>query len=198
MILLWTLIGFGLGSLPFSLWVGRLLLHADIRDYGDGNPGATNLWRAGSPPAAVLGALLDAAKAAAPVSIAHFVLHIEGWWLVPIALAPLAGHAFSPLLRFRGGKAVASTFGVWIGLTGVGGVLMLAVCFGVIYAFNSADAWTPVLGLTSWLVFLVLRDAELSLRAVATVNLALIMYRHREDLVEGARRRRWLLARKSS
>lgn len=198
MTLLWTLIGFGLGSLPFSLWVGQLFRHVDIRDCGDGNPGATNLWRAGSPPAAVLGALLDVAKAAVPVAIAHFVLHIEGWYLAPIALAPLAGHAFSPLLRFRGGKAVASTFGVWIGLTGVTGVLMLAVCFAVVYAFNSSEAWTPVLGLTSWLVYLVLRDADLSLRAVATVNLALIMHRHREDLVKGARRRPWLLARKSS
>jgi glycerol-3-phosphate acyltransferase PlsY len=46
--LTWTLIGFLLGSLPISVWLGRLVLRTDIRSYGDGNPGGTNVIRAGN------------------------------------------------------------------------------------------------------------------------------------------------------
>ena len=131
MVVFMTIVGFAAGSLPLSLWLGRLALGVDIREYGpDRNPGAGNVWRAGGPALGVAAAALDIAKAAVPIAVARLVLGVSGWALLPVALAPILGHDFSPLLRFRGGKGVAATFGAWLALAGPLAMLALAVCFG--------------------------------------------------------------------
>jgi acyl phosphate:glycerol-3-phosphate acyltransferase len=107
-------LSFVCGSLPFSVWLTRLLLHQDVRRYGDGNPGATNVVRAGSNGVGLLVLVLDISKAAAPVGWAYFDLGYRGLPMFLIAMAPILGHAFSPFLGFRGGKALAVTLGVWI------------------------------------------------------------------------------------
>jgi acyl phosphate:glycerol-3-phosphate acyltransferase len=115
-------IAFLSGSLPFSVWLGRLLLGVDVRQYGDGNPGAANTFRTGNKLVGVLVLALDVSKAAVPVGLAYFNLGIRGADMALIALAPILGHAFSPFLRFRGGKALATALGVWIGLTQTAGM----------------------------------------------------------------------------
>jgi glycerol-3-phosphate acyltransferase PlsY len=115
--LLWIALSFISGSLPFSVWLGRLFLGKDIREYGDGNPGATNVFRAGSPVLGVISLLLDVFKAALPVGICYFRLGFQGTGMVAIAVAPLLGHMYTPFLGFRGGKALAAALGVWIGLS---------------------------------------------------------------------------------
>ncbi len=102
---MWTVVGFVCGSLMFAYWLGRLWLHVDIRDYGDGNPGAGNAWRAGGWRLGLPAALLDYAKAAIPVALAHYGAGIDGWGIVPVALAPVLGHAFSPFMGFRAARA---------------------------------------------------------------------------------------------
>lgn len=114
---LWIALGFLSGSLPFSVWIGHLALGKDIRCYGDGNPGGTNVIRVGSLSWGVCAMIMDFLKGAIPVGIAHYVAGVTGWWLAAAALAPILGHAYSPFLGFRGGKAVAVTFGAWTGLT---------------------------------------------------------------------------------
>ncbi|HXF61281.1 MAG TPA: glycerol-3-phosphate acyltransferase, partial [Caldilineaceae bacterium] len=104
--LVWTVAAFLAGSLPFSVWIGRLRLGVDIRAYGDHNPGATNVLRAGGKGAAALALLLDMVKGALPLIAARSTSKISNAWLAPIALAPAFGHAFSPFLGGRGGKAV--------------------------------------------------------------------------------------------
>ena len=66
-----ALCAFGLGACPFSLWVGRWFLGRDIRNYGDGNPGAVNVFRAGGRKAGLLAVLLDVAKGVPFVWLAH-------------------------------------------------------------------------------------------------------------------------------
>lgn len=116
-LILYTAASFLLGSLPFSIWLGQAATGEDIRAYGDRNPGATNVLRAGSRAGFLLAMSLDISKAALPVGLAYHQLGIQDWRIVPIAIAPVAGHAFSPFLRGKGGKALATAFGVWIGLT---------------------------------------------------------------------------------
>ena len=123
--LLWTGFGFLVGAMPFSYWLGRIVLHTDIRLYGDGNPGAISAWRAGTWRIGLPAMLLDYLKGAVPVSLAHLAFGISGWSLVPIALAPVLGHAFSPFMRFRGGKAIAATFGIWTGVLLAEGPMVL-------------------------------------------------------------------------
>ncbi|HQP09669.1 MAG TPA: glycerol-3-phosphate acyltransferase, partial [Anaerolineaceae bacterium] len=73
-----VLIAFLFGSLPFSLWLGKLSLKVDVRQYGDGNPGAANVFRAGGKGIGLLAIILDVTKAALPVGFAYHNLEIRG------------------------------------------------------------------------------------------------------------------------
>jgi glycerol-3-phosphate acyltransferase PlsY len=187
-VLTMTLIGFVAGSLPLSLWLGRVALGVDIRDYGpDRNPGAGNVWRAGGPALGIAAAVLDIAKAAVPIAVARFVFDLSGWALLPVALAPIVGHDFSPLLRFKGGKGVAATFGAWLALGGPLAMLGLAVCFGLFYALRFPDAWTDVGGVTLFGLGLVVTGAATVLAAIAVASLGLLTWTNRAELVGAPR-----------
>lgn len=178
-----TAFGFLLGSIPFSVWLGRLTLQDDIRRYGtDLNPGAANAWRAGKWKLGVPVLLLDFCKGALPVGVAHFTLGVTSWWLVPVALAPVFGHIFSPFLNFQGGKGLAVTFGMWTGLTLAEGPLVLGGILGVLIFILASNAWALVLGMLLFLIFLVLRDFGTNLVVIWLVNILLLSWKHRHEL----------------
>ncbi len=180
--LLWTGIGFLLGALPFSVWIGKLALRKDIRAYGDHNPGATNVLRAGSKLWFVTALLLDISKGAAPVGLAHWTLGIRSAEIVPVALAPVLGHAFSPFLGFKGGKAIATMGGIWIGLT----LLYMPVVLMILLVFwfyaVTVSGWAVILTIISGLLYLILVGAEQSLIAVMIGCLLVSLYKQRADL----------------
>jgi glycerol-3-phosphate acyltransferase PlsY len=198
MVLLWTLIGLFLGSLPLAFWLGRAAVHQDVRQIADGNPGAANVWRAGGWRPGLAAAVLDLGKAAVPIVLARYRFGIDGWALVPVAMAPVLGHAFSPFLGFKGGKAVAVTFGAWGGVVGIEAVVLIAVCMGVVYAVQTVDAWTVALGFTGWLAVLLFRRPELSLFAFWAGNMMVLAWRHRRELSSAPRTRRFGPVRRSS
>ena len=109
--------GFLIGSIPFSLLIPRWLKGVDVRQFGDGNPGSANAFKAGGWACGIFALLLDYLKGCLPVLLANSYLSIDKVWIILIAIAPILGHAFSPFLGFKGGKAIATTFGVWTGLT---------------------------------------------------------------------------------
>lgn len=193
-VLLWTLLGLAAGSLPFSLWVGRLLAGKDIRRYGDGNPGAANAWRAGGWHVGLPALLLDCLKGAVPTAMAHFSVGLGGWELVPVAVAPVMGHAFSPFLGFRGGKAVAATFGVWTGLT-LGEVpVILGLLLGFFMFIQDADAWSLVAGMLALGAYLALvRHGPPPFLAVWAGHMAILLWRQVPDLRRRPRLRAWLV-----
>jgi len=150
----WIAAGLLLGSLPFSLWIGKIILHKDIRKFGDGAPGATNVARAGSRALYVIAALLDAFKGTAPVYLSQMLSGMAGWELAAVAMAPVVGHAFSPFLNFRGGMGMATTFGVWLGLTGWLGPVVMALCIGFMFIIQKNWVWASVVGMTIFLIIL--------------------------------------------
>jgi len=183
--------GFFAGALPFSVWIGRLALGRDIRTVGDGNPGATNVLKAGGVGWGAAALLLDFLKGALPVAVANFVWGFEGLALVITALAPVAGHAFSPFLDFKGGKAVATSGGIWCGLTiwevpTVGGLLL-----GFWFLFIAESGWSVILTILSVMVYLVLAHFDPTLLAAAVGNLALLTWKHRAELRRPPSLRPW-------
>ncbi len=191
-ILFWTIVGFCLGSIPFSVWMGRSLLHTDVRRFGDGNPGAANLMRAGGWPIGLLAGVLDYCKGLVPVGIAHFSVHITGWGLIPIAIAPILGHAFSPFLKFHGGKALAVTFGIWTGLTLGEGPILLGAFLTAFFLLLASNGWPAILGLIGWTLHLLVRGASAEFLAIALGNLLILAWKHRHDLRPGLRMRPFL------
>jgi glycerol-3-phosphate acyltransferase PlsY len=190
--LVWTGIGFLSGSIPFSLLLGRLFARADVRDFGDGNVGAANAWRAGGWRVGLIALLLDAFKGAVPVGLAHFVFGVSGWLLVPVALAPVLGHAFSPFLCLGGGKAVAVTFGIWTGLMLGEAPILLGILLGFFVLIQTADAWAVILSMGVFLVHLVLRQAAPVLIAIWVGNALILLWKHRVGLREFPRPRAWV------
>lgn len=182
MTIVWILFAFFLGSLPFSVWIGRWALRRDITAVGDQNPGATNVLRSGGKFWFILALMLDISKAAAPVGIAAQIWGWSGWELWAVAMAPPLGHAFSPFLHFKGGKAVAAAFGAWIGLTlfGIPALLILILAFW--FTFQTSSSWAVILTLLSLLGYLAVFDPDAVLMAVAAAQLALMIYTHRSGL----------------
>lgn len=195
-ILAWITAAFLSGSLPFSVWVGQLALRTDIRRYGDGNPGATNVLRSGSRGWAALALLFDSLKGAIPVGLAYFWAGLTGWPLVVVALAPVLGHAFSPLLGFRGGKAVAVTFGLWTGLTLWEGPTVLGLALGLWFVIVAVDGWAMLLALFSLLAYLLLARPEPDLLTIWIGNTLILTWKHRADLTQVPQLRSWFQLKK--
>jgi glycerol-3-phosphate acyltransferase PlsY len=150
-----TIAAFILGAIPFSVIIGRLLLKKDITKYGDGNPGAANVFRAGSIKMGILAVILDIGKGVPFVLIAHSVFGLSETSVVFIAIGAVLGHAFSPFLHWHGGKAIAVTFGVMLGLLPQYEILVSFMIFMLIgFLLIKIDAWKTILGATSTLIYL--------------------------------------------
>lgn len=180
--LLWILLSFLSGSLPFSVWLGRLFLGKDIRSFGDGNPGATNVFRAGSPVLGVISLLLDVAKGALPVGLCFFRLGFQGPSMFLIAIAPILGHIYTPFLGFKGGKALAAALGVWIGLSTwqLSVPAVVGVVAGILIL--SSTGWAVMLSMALILfTILVWLPLPLYIGVWAGVT-SLLAWTHRSDL----------------
>lgn len=182
MVLLLTLLSYVLGALPFPLWIGNFLLGKDIRDYGDGNPGATNVLRAGGYPPYILALVLDISKGAFPVGLAYFIFGIQGFAVVPIALAAPLGHAFSPFLSWEGGKSIAAAFGVWIGLTLWQMPLVALVSLVIWSLLIRPSGWAVMMALLMMLIALLVWLTDPVLLAVWVGHALLLIWNHRADL----------------
>ncbi|EPG74977.1 acyl-phosphate glycerol 3-phosphate acyltransferase [Leptospira fainei serovar Hurstbridge str. BUT 6] len=106
---------FFLGSIPFGFLLAKYIGGVDIRKKGSGNIGATNVtrllgWKIGLP---VL--LLDVSKGVLPILLTKYMLRIDSeLTLLFCGIAAIAGHVFSPFLKMKGGKGVATSFGVFL------------------------------------------------------------------------------------
>jgi acyl phosphate:glycerol-3-phosphate acyltransferase len=193
-VIVWTFVAFISGSLPFSIWVSRFFGAQDSRTVGDGNPGATNALKAAGWKAGLLVLMLDITKGALPVGLAFFTFAIQGPEVIPIALAPTLGHAFSPFLGGRGGKALAVSLGVWIGLT-LWEVSLVSLGLLIFwYLFLKTDAWSVLLTLVSLILYLVLVTQNSVFISIGLLQTLVILYKHREGYQSPPQLRSWLYA----
>lgn len=198
MIVLLTACLFLSGSLMFSYWLGRWR-GVNMKAVGDGNPGAVNLWKAGGLKLGIAGLLLDFGKGYLPLLPLLDAGYGRGFALIPLALAPIAGHAFSPWLKGRGGKAIAVTFGVWSAMTAFEVSLAYAAILAIIKGLGrirfknnlgpaEADGIQVVSGMLLLLVYLLVRSSAVPVLWVWLGNFALLLYTHRAIVIRKRRR----------
>ncbi len=108
-------LAYGLGSIPFGLLIGKAK-GIDIRKYGSGNIGTSNVARILGKKAAIATLLGDGLKGLIPVLLTHLVPGNTEWWLAATAIAAIAGHNWPVWLRFKGGKGVTTTYGAFLGV----------------------------------------------------------------------------------
>jgi glycerol-3-phosphate acyltransferase PlsY len=178
---------FGLGACPFSLWIGKWLLGKDIRDYGDGNPGAFNVLRAGGRWSFALALILDIGKGVPFVALAHYYFGLPDAVAMAVGLSAMLGHAFTPILRFNGGKALAVMAGVLLALPQHEifiSVLVFMVLAALLVGGDGwrGDAWRVIFATTAALIYLVVTKG-LSLEPLFMLCIiAILAATHFDDL----------------
>ncbi|MBR4445803.1 MAG: glycerol-3-phosphate 1-O-acyltransferase PlsY [Solobacterium sp.] len=102
------------GSIPWALVIGKVFFHKDIRQFGSGNLGASNAGRVLGKPVAVIVTVLDALKAFISMWIASMIAPEA---IIYAGLACCIGHCFPVFAQFKGGKAVATSYGFFLGIS---------------------------------------------------------------------------------
>ena len=174
---------FWLGACPFAVWLGRWRLRKDITRYGDGNPGSANIFRAGgSVRLGLIAVLLDIAKGVPFVLISHLILGLPTVVVMAVGLSAILGHAFSPILNFKGGKSVAVTFGVLIALSQPD-ILFAYVLFTVLgFLFIEQHSWVAISGPIGTFIYLLITiGVSWELLFILCV-LTLFIVKQRQDL----------------
>jgi len=136
--------GFAIGSVPTGFLLARWASGVDVRRQGSGNIGATNVYRTSGEAAGIATLSLDAAKGALAVAIAALAGHAEPWVEAAVGLAAVLGHAYSPWLRGRGGKGVATAAGVAAALAPAAFAVAGCACALVVAATRVVSAGSLV------------------------------------------------------
>jgi glycerol-3-phosphate acyltransferase PlsY len=179
------ILAFALGAIPFGFIAGKLR-RKDLREHGSKNIGATNTLRVlgTGPGIAVLA--LDTLKGFAPVLLAKR-MGLPSSWVVGVGLCAVLGHIYSPFVRFRGGKGVATSLGVLIGLSPlVAGLSFVAFLITVLLT-HLVSLGSLVGAVTQSVLFFILPPQYLDgdplpYRIFGAVAAAFVIYRHRENI----------------
>ncbi|MCL6628973.1 MAG: glycerol-3-phosphate 1-O-acyltransferase PlsY [Armatimonadetes bacterium] len=170
-----------LGSVPFGLIICKLWKGIDIRTYGSGNIGATNVMRSAGKGPAIVVFLADVLKGLVVVLAAkHFVPTLD--WLPVIAgMLAIVGHSASVFLRFSGGKGVATSLGVVIGLDW----RVAAIGFGLWVVTVVATRYVSVasiLASASVPVFMFVFQQHISYKLFALLAASFVIVRHHSNI----------------
>lgn len=197
-------IAYFLGGLSFSLIVGKTLYKTDPRLVGSGNLGATNSMRAMGPWGAILVAAGDVGKAVLAVYIAKLLVPLYGigtkhWMAAAIAgIFVIVGHAFSPFIKFKGGKGVATAYGALLMISFPATLALLAI-FVVVIAVSKYVSLSSIVfaaGLPIALAFFM--PGNFGALFFGLVAGPLIIWLHRENLGRLLRREERRLSFKRS
>jgi len=168
-----------IGSIPFGLIIGKLWANLDVREYGSGNIGTSNVLRTVGPAAAIIVFALDVAKGA----VAVYLGTLAGGEFVRImaGVAAIAGHNWPIYLKFKGGKGIATSLGAVISLTPVIALILLGL-------------WIAIVGITRYIslgslaaavlfpIFLIISHAPLTYVLAGVLISAFAIYRHRSNI----------------
>lgn len=173
-----ALLGYLLGSIPFGLLLTKMFQAGDLRSIGSGNIGATNVLRTGRKGLAAATLFLDGGKGAVAVLLA-------GYWYAPDAaivagMMAVVGHNFPMWLKFQGGKGVATTLGVLLGLSWPAGLVTCVTWLLVAFTLRYSSLAALIAFAASPFYMFFLGDEN---KAVLAVLLAVLGFvRHHENI----------------
>jgi acyl phosphate:glycerol-3-phosphate acyltransferase len=175
-----------LGSIPFGLVVARAMGGPDPRGAGSGNIGAANLYRLLGRNAGAFTLFGDVMKGAVPVFLARFGLEGLGAWheagVAAVGLAAVCGHIWPIFLRFQGGKAVATSFGVILVLSPLAAAVLTALYAMVFSVWRISSVASMVAAWATPAVVGLMAPAKAYLLLSAILS-GLILWRHRDNII---------------
>lgn len=179
MVILWAVLGYLLGSIPFGVLITKALGLGDLRQIGSGNIGATNVLRTGNKRAAAATLILDGGKGAAAVLLAR-AFGADDIAVQVAGLAAFAGHCFPVWLKFKGGKGVATFLGLMLALSWPIGLLccLTWLAAAAVSRISSVGALAASAGGPVWMILLGRTDMVVT----GVLLAALIWWRHSANL----------------
>ncbi len=185
-------IGYAIGSIQFGLIIGRITRGVDVRDYGSGATGATNVIRTSGAGPGVATILLDIGKGVVPVAIgiglghAASLSHDDRAWVAAVGgFAAVVGHVWPVWYGFRGGKAVASGFGAALMMNPLASVALIpvaAIIVGTVRIMSVMSILMPPVLAATYVVLAVLGISPPAYAAYAVATATLIVYKHRPNI----------------
>ena len=183
--LLILFLGYLFGSFPSGYLAGRITKGIDIRSLGSGSTGATNVLRHIGKRAAITVFLIDVFKGVISILLAKYFL-LNDSWQVAIGLSTLIGHIWPVWLNWRGGKAVATGLGIFLGLSWQVGLATLGVFILMITLFRivSLASVSAALALP-FIMFISFKTSSISLPflVISLLAMTLVIWRHRENIL---------------
>ena len=182
--LLILFLGYLFGSFPSGYLAGRITKGVDIRSLGSGSTGATNVLRHIGKRAAIAVFLIDVFKGVLSILLAKYFL-LNDSWQVAIGLSTLIGHIWPVWLNWRGGKAVATGLGIFLGLSLQVGLATLGIFILMIALFRIVSLASISAVLTLPLImFLSFQESSVSIPylIVSLLAMTLVVWRHRENI----------------
>ena len=177
-----------IGAVPFALIVGKLGYRKDLREYGSGNLGATNVYRVLGWKAALLVAVLDVSKGALAVGLAAWAYGIHAtdpahdWMLIGSLIAAMLGHSYSPYIRFSGGKGVATAAGGLLIITPLALVVLVLSFFGIALITRWVSLGSVIAAIEFPLLCLLLYGDRTPIVIMSFAASALVIWRHRSNI----------------
>lgn len=176
----WIAIAYITGSIPFGLIIAKALCGIDPRTDGSKNVGSTNVARLCGKKFGFMTLFCDILKGAIPVSLAAHSFHFSPVFVTLTALAAICGHLFSCFLRFKGGKAVATSIGVLLPLAFWQLLASAAVCIAVIWKTEFVSAGS--LTLVTLLPILLALSGRFDVLPLACIIMTAVYISHRENI----------------
>ncbi len=169
-----------LGSIPFGLIVAKIWANIDIREHGSGNIGVSNVLRtAGVVPATIV-FILDAGKGLVPVLLAKQIFANETIWLL-VGLCAIIGHTWPIFLNFKGGRGVATTCGMLIGLS-LKVILVLIAIWIITLVISRYISLASIFAAVALPICLVIFKFPISYFVLSLFLSSLVIYRHRPNI----------------
>ena len=183
------LIAYVLGSIPNALWVGKTFKNIDVREHGSKNTGSTNATRVLGAKLGIFTLILDILKGALPTYLgivlgANLLTRITGidkLDIIVIGMAAILGHTFSLFLKFKGGKAVATTLGVFLVLVPYA-ILILLVVFFVIFGLTKYVSLASIVSAVALPITVYLTTRHIPLTVLGIIIGLLVIIRHKENI----------------
>ena len=172
-------LGYGFGSIPFGLVLTRLAGKGDVRDIGSGSIGATNVLRTGSKALAALTLILDCLKATAAIVIAWKLFGEETG--TAAAAGAFVGHLYPVWLKFRGGKGVATLFGILIVLLPIAAGIYAAVWIFLLLTIRISSVAGILAAVSAPATAFVMKDQALFPMLLGFA--LLVLWKHRENIL---------------
>jgi glycerol-3-phosphate acyltransferase PlsY len=184
-----TIVAYLLGSIPTSVWISRAFFNIDIREYGSGNAGATNTFRVLGVKAGIIVFIVDILKGFLAVNLIHFTKYYiphSGDYIniqLLLGIAAMLGHIFPIYVGFKGGKGVATLFGVICAISFYPTLIMAGIFFLTLILTRYVSLSSMISGFSfPVLIIVIFKETTPTLVIFSLIMAVLMLFTHQKNI----------------